>query len=103
MRFCYLDGQRMTDPLSAHSHLQKVLELPDYYGQNLDALYDCLTEIGSDTTICLTHPEAVRQNLGSYGDRLLATLREAEVDNPNLHVVFEHRDPSISTDHPFIV
>ena len=28
-----------------HDYLKEALNLPDYYGKNLDALYDCLTEI----------------------------------------------------------
>ena len=29
----------------AHIYLKQVLRLPSYYGNNLDALYDCLTDI----------------------------------------------------------
>ena len=31
-----------------HDYLMRALNLPDYYGRNLDALYDCLTEIECD-------------------------------------------------------
>lgn len=31
-----------------HHYLAKELNFPDYYGNNLDALYDCLTEISTD-------------------------------------------------------
>lgn len=88
MRCCYLEGKRMTDKQAAHAHLKEVLGLPDYYGNNLDALYDCLTEAGDYTLVCLTGPEQVRENLGDYGDRLIATLRDAGAENPNLHLVF---------------
>lgn len=88
MRYRYLDGRRMTDKVSAHAHLQEKLGFPDYYGANLDALYDCLTEIGDDTTICLTAPEAAQKALGDYGNQLLSTLRDAGVDNPRLRVIF---------------
>ena len=27
------------------------MKFPDYYGGNLDALYDCLTDISSDTAV----------------------------------------------------
>ena len=27
---------------TAHTYLKEILHLPDYYGRNLDALYDCL-------------------------------------------------------------
>ena len=44
-----IDGAAMTTRDAAHSHLALRLGLPDYYGRNLDALYDCLTERTADT------------------------------------------------------
>ena len=34
-----------------HNYLKKKMKFPDYYGGNLDALYDCLTDIRSDTAV----------------------------------------------------
>ena len=39
-----LDAEKMTDKDTAHAYLKEVLDLPDYYGNNLDALNDCLEE-----------------------------------------------------------
>ena len=39
-----LDGRRMDDRAAMHAELKKKLALPDYYGNNLDALNDCLGE-----------------------------------------------------------
>lgn len=38
-----LDGKLIKK--QGHDYLKEALNLPDYYGKNLDALYDCLTEI----------------------------------------------------------
>lgn len=38
-----LDGKLIKK--EGHDYLMKALNLPDYYGKNLDALYDCLTEM----------------------------------------------------------
>ena len=38
-----LDGNLIKK--EGHDYLKEALNLPDYYGKNLDALYDCLTEI----------------------------------------------------------
>ena len=35
---------RMQSIRQLHKYLRAELELPDYYGENLDALYDCLPE-----------------------------------------------------------
>ena len=37
-----LDGLQMSGRAAAHDHLKAQLKLPDYYGRNLDALYDLL-------------------------------------------------------------
>ena len=84
-----LDGKAMVDRVSAHSHLAERLELPTYYGRNLDALYDVLTEIGEETEILLTDPAAVAEQMGKYGEALLATLQEAAEENPRLIVTLQ--------------
>ena len=79
-----LDGKAMVDRPAAHSHLAQRLDLPTYYGRNLDALYDVLTEIGTDTELILEDPAAVVENLGKYGEALLGTMQEAAEANPHL-------------------
>lgn len=34
-----------------HSYLKKKMKFLDYYGENLDALFDCLTDISTDTAV----------------------------------------------------
>ena len=34
-----------------HSYLKEKFAFPEYYGKNLDALYDCLTDIGRPTAV----------------------------------------------------
>ena len=46
-----VDLTNTTDNDSLHNALKEGLSLPDYYGKNLDALYDVLTEIGEPTAI----------------------------------------------------
>ena len=38
-----LDGRLMVE--NPHEYIKEQLEFPDYYGNNLDALYDCLGEV----------------------------------------------------------
>ena len=84
-----LDGRAMTDRAAAHSHLVERLDLPTYYGRNLDALYDVLTEIGTDTELILEDPAAVVENLGKYGEALLGTMQEAAEANPRLIITLK--------------
>lgn len=62
------------------SYLRKKLELPGWFGDNLDALYDCLTTIGVDTKIKLVDYKVVN-------DKLLQTFIDASVENPHLTVI----------------
>ena len=81
-----LDCAFLTSRRDAHDYLAGQLNLPDYYGRNLDALYDLLTEKGSGMTLVLEHSDAMREALGSYGSRLIAALLDAEQATPDLHV-----------------
>ena len=56
-----LDAGRMTDKETSHAYLKEVLELPEYYGNNLDALHDCLEEM-TDVEIIVENEE----NAGNY-------------------------------------
>ena len=81
-----LDGKAMTDRPGVHSHLAEKLDLPTWYGRNLDALYDVLTQIGTDTELVLEDSAAVIENLGKYGEALLSTMQEAAEENPRLTI-----------------
>ena len=79
-----LDCSKLTDKATAHSYLKSQFSFPDYYGNNLDALYDCLMEV-SDCQIILQNPAALYIG-GSYGEALLDTLRDAARNNPTLEL-----------------
>ena len=81
MKTVILNGLRMTDRETAHSYLADKLDLPAYYGRNLDALADCLIEFCGGWEILLLHPEALTAQLGSYGEVLLEVFREFSEEN----------------------
>ena len=69
-----------------HQALKAGLELPEYYGNNLDALADCLSDLFEDTCLVLRHPNALRDALGDYAEALLHVLHRGALDNR--HFVF---------------
>lgn len=77
-----LDAANLTDRAAAHAYLKDALSLPDYYGKNLDALYDCLTDLG-ETEIRFVNLDAAG---GSYFSRVLSVFQEAQAENPRLHL-----------------
>lgn len=84
-----LDGRQMRDRASLHDQLQDRLGLPAWYGRNLDALYDLLTERGEPLTIVLRFQEELKVQLGGYAGSFLDTLCQAAENNPALNVRFE--------------
>ena len=52
-----IDGNLINN--DGHDYLKEVFDFPDYYGKNLDALYDCLCDIGVDTEIVLINVDEV--------------------------------------------
>ena len=84
-----LDGRKMTDRMALHDYLRRELELPAYYGRNLDALYDLLTEDAHPRRILLRGSAALEARLGGYGIAFLETLRQAAEENPALEVTVE--------------
>ena len=63
---------------NAHRHLRESLGFPAYYGANLDALYDCLTDMTGG--IRLYHAAEMRRSLLTYGEKILRVLKDAQSD-----------------------
>ncbi|MFZ5596902.1 MAG: barstar family protein [Bacillota bacterium] len=74
-----VEGKKITSEEKLHDILQEKLGLPDYYGRNLDALWDFLTGwVDLPLTIEWVNHEESKKLLGDYYDKLLAVLRDAE-------------------------
>lgn len=84
MRKVILNCEKLIERKKAHQYLAQMLDFPDYYGKNLDALFDCLTELG-ECTIILQGESVLRQTDG-YGVKVLKVLEEAAQVNPGLKI-----------------
>ncbi|MBQ3405263.1 MAG: barstar family protein [Oscillospiraceae bacterium] len=88
MRTAVLDGSEIFDREQLHDELQEKLELPEWYGRNLDALYDCLTDIAEKLEIRLINRDALEEHLGNYAERLVQVLTLAALENFSIRVEF---------------
>ena len=71
-----LDGTRLCRRKEAFALLGGALKLPEWWGRNLDALYDCLTgELGRPVRLELSGREAMEAT--DFGRRLLQVLEDA--------------------------
>ena len=87
MKNVILNCEELLQRKKAHQYLAKMLDFPDYYGKNLDALYDCLTELG-ECIIVLKDGDKLRKSDG-YGAKVLKVLEEAAEKNPRLKLEFQ--------------
>ena len=76
MKIYLLDGKDMTSREKAYRVIENVLPMPEWFGHNLDALYDSLSEMDSDSAIVFVNLNDLRENLGPYADKMLACFRE---------------------------
>ena len=86
MRKLTLDCSQISTKIGLHLQLTELLDLPEYYGNNLDALADCLSEIHQDTCLVLEQPEALTETLGDYAERFFRLLEHCASENPFFHV-----------------
>lgn len=82
-----IDGGAMDTREAAHAELARTLSFPAYYGKNLDALHDCLTDMRTPAEITLVRARAMEAALGEYGGRIVRVLRDAAQENPALRVI----------------
>ncbi|KIU12962.1 hypothetical protein SC09_Contig17orf00087 [Bacillus subtilis] len=74
-----IDGRDFENIEVLHDVLKDKLDFPDYYGGNLDALWDCLTGwVDLPLTLVLINFEFSKKFLGSYADDVLEVLLEAQ-------------------------
>ena len=81
MKQIILDGNILADATQVHDYLKEMLEFPEYYGKNLDALHDCLTDL-ENVEITITSPEED----GAIFQRILRVFKAADRENETLHL-----------------
>lgn len=84
MKIVILDAKKMLEKEKMHEYFAKKFDLPEYYGKNLDALFDCLCEINEPTLIKLKNEDALQ---GDTKESLIRLFHD--VCNENEMVKFE--------------
>lgn len=76
-----LNGAQLSTREEMHAYLAKMLHLPAYYGNNLDALHDCLTEIGEETELIL-----LNWDVYEHTRRAACVMQDCAEENEKLHI-----------------
>ena len=69
-----IDGEKIEDNESLWNVVGEVIELPEYFGNNLDALSDVLQEKGLQGKINVLNKERFIDILGDYGKIFLQII-----------------------------
>ena len=77
-----LDGNMLADAANVHDYLMDKLGFPKYYGKNLDALYDCLTEL-DDIEITIEAP----LEDGAIYQKIIRIFKAAAKVNKDLNLI----------------
>ena len=80
MKTVTLDGAVLDSKEALHQTLAQTLAFPDWYGGNLDALFDCLTDLSEEVSITLLNWDG----LGDYGQRVKKVLLAAARENDRI-------------------
>lgn len=82
MRRIEADLRNIGTPEALQVYLGYLLRAPGWYGENLDALYDVLTEIARPTCLCFRLPSVMTPAMEAYWPRLRRVLEDAAEASP---------------------
>lgn len=86
-----VDFSGVTDKKSFHTCLKESLPLPPWYGGNLDALYDALTET-EEMCIYFRGWEHLEDSMPSYFEKFRKVLSNAQMEVPGLFCFLEREE-----------
>lgn len=76
-----LDGAEITDKEQLHKIFRDALNLEEFYGCNMDALYDVLSTYSEKIEIMLLNVDILQENIPFYAERLISMIRVAAEEN----------------------
>lgn len=79
-----IDGSKFDSRESLHEYISDKLEFPDWYGNNLDALYDCLSDVNEETEIEMIHRDEFHSTFGKYARAFERVLRDVCSEKENI-------------------
>ena len=80
-----LDGKLIKR--EGHDYLKDALNFPDYYGQNLDALYDCLCDLDNTQVIVMNCDD-----LNKFSLKVLDVFDEIADEYGNIKISYEYEE-----------
>jgi len=90
MRKIVFDSSHVESIDQLHSELSRSLDFPDYYGANLDALYDCLSgDVALPLRIIWKNYNITRLKLGKDAEKVLKVMKDFAKEEPDFTLEVE--------------
>lgn len=86
IRRVVLTNEKIGSRESMASYMKEALQLPEYFGGNLDALSDLLSEVSEETVFEIEDSELARMPENGYAAKTLKVLAMACDENPHIHL-----------------
>ena len=90
MKKVVINGSEIASEQQLHKFIAENLELPEWYGGNFDALFDCLTDITDEVEIAIAGSDDLIDKLGERALIFLTVLRDASAESSNIKITVEN-------------
>lgn len=88
---CVIHGDKIQNLAQLHESIKQQLGFPGWYGGNLDALYDCLTDL-PEATLTIYRWDALAETIGEKAEALCRVLLDAGLESRTLTVCILNDD-----------
>ncbi len=103
MKTITLDFSGIKSYWELHEYLKEVFQLPEYYGHNMDALWDCLIySFEFPTTIVLSNLSKISKALNEEVQIMLELFRDLETKDKKVTVIIDTESQFNNLD-PFLI
>ena len=92
MKNIVIDFSKCKYPMDLHNQLSEKFELPEWYGNNLDALWDMLTgfiETPIEITVIYKPENKAAENLKENVLKVIETFKEASEEDEEIKFSYE--------------
>ena len=96
MQYVFLDGARIESNAALHAAFAAALDLPEEYGNNLDALHDVLTDFAQPLGVIIVNEPQLREHLGRRANGFFRLLRDLQQDGAVRVAVIALDAPDVS-------
>ena len=83
-----LDAKNLENRHKMHAFFSEKITVPEYFGANLDALNDILSEYDEDLDFILTREKTRRIAREEYAWKVLLVISRCARENPHIHILF---------------